>query len=239
MTAPDPARAAILGAIRASLGRGRLGADAEAELDGRLERHPASLIPAQGKAEGPERLARFQAKAEAVAATVERLATAEQVPAAVARYLRGRNLGPELTLAPQEWLQSLPWEAEPMLHLRAATAIGAERVAVTAAFAGIAETGTLMTLSGPAHPATLNFLPEHHIVALRASQVVAAYEDAWTRLRQARGRDGSLDLPRAVNLITGPSRTGDIELTIQLGAHGPRALHILLIDDGTGDGEAA
>jgi L-lactate dehydrogenase complex protein LldG len=238
MTAPaDPARAAILGAIRANLGRGPLSADAAAELDGRLQRHPASLIPAQGRAAGVEKLRQFQAKAEAVAASVEHVASAAEVPAAVARYLRGRNLGPELALAPEEWLKSLPWEAEPMLQLKAAG--GAERVAVTAAFAGIAETGTLMTLSGPAHPSTLNFLPEHHIVALQASQVVAAYEDAWSRLREARGHDGGLDLPRAINLITGPSRTGDIELTIQLGAHGPRALHILLIDDGTGDGEAA
>jgi L-lactate dehydrogenase complex protein LldG len=93
-----------------------------------------------------------------------------------------------------------------------------------------------VTASGPAHPTTLNFLPEHHIVALRASQVVAAYEDAWSLLRKARKRGRGFEMPRSVHLITGPSRTGDIELTIQLGAHGPRALHILLIDDAAAGG---
>src|SRR3546814_17374947 len=89
------------------------------------------------------------------------------------------------------------------------------------AFAGIAETGTVMMASGPDAPITLNFLPENHVVVLRASQVAGTYEEAWQRLREARGRGV---MPRAVNLITGPSRTGDIEQTILLGAHGPRRL---------------
>ena len=89
-----------------------------------------------------------------------------------------------------------------------------------------------MLLSGPDHPTTLNFLPDTHIVVLRASQVVGPYEDAWARLRAA-----ATAMPRTVNFVTGPSRTADIEQTIQLGAHGPRRLHIVLIDDaGDGDG---
>ena len=86
-----------------------------------------------------------------------------------------------------------------------------------------------MLLSGSGGPTTLNFLPDNHIVVLRASRVVGAYEDAWTRLREAYGPGV---LPRTVNLVTGPSRTADIEQTIQLGAHGPRRLHILVIEDG-------
>jgi L-lactate dehydrogenase complex protein LldG len=102
---------------------------------------------------------------------------------------------------------------------------GDDEVSVTAAYAGIAETGTLLLHSGPASPTTLNFLPDNHIVVLRASQIVGAYEDAWDRLRAAGA------LPRTVNMITGPSRTGDIEQTIMLGAHGPRRLHIVLVED--------
>jgi L-lactate dehydrogenase complex protein LldG len=101
-------------------------------------------------------------------------------------------------------------------------------VSVTGAFAAIAETGTLMLLSGPSGPTTLNFLPDNHIVVLRASQLVGAYEEAWGRLRELYGPG---KLPRTVNLITGPSRTADIEQTIQLGAHGPRRLHILVVED--------
>ena len=85
-----------------------------------------------------------------------------------------------------------------------------------------------MLASGPAAPTTLNFLPENHIVVLKASQVVGPYEDAWDRLRAANGEGR---LPRTVNFITGPSRTGDIEQTIQMGAHGPRRLHVILVED--------
>ena len=46
-------------------------------------------------------------------------------------------------------------------------------------------------------------------------------EDAW-------------DLPRAINIVSGPSRTADVEQTIQLGAHGPRRLHVLLLGDASG-----
>ena len=97
-------------------------------------------------------------------------------------------------------------------------------VSVTPALAGIAETGTLMAASGPDHPTTLNFLPAVHIVVLQADRVVGTYEEAWERLREAGA------LPRTVNLITGPSRTGDIEQTIFLHAHGPGRLHIVLVD---------
>jgi L-lactate dehydrogenase complex protein LldG len=85
-----------------------------------------------------------------------------------------------------------------------------------------------MLLSGPTHPTTLNFLPEVHIVVLRAADVVGPYENAWARVRTARDNGA---MPRTVNFVTGPSRTADIEQTIQLGAHGPRRLHIILVGD--------
>jgi L-lactate dehydrogenase complex protein LldG len=85
-----------------------------------------------------------------------------------------------------------------------------------------------MLRAGPDHPTTLNFLPDTHIVVLRASRVVGPYEDGWARLREAGA------MPRAVNFVSGPSRTADIEQTIQLGAHGPRRLHIVLVEDGDG-----
>ena len=85
-----------------------------------------------------------------------------------------------------------------------------------------------MLTSGAAGPTTLNFLPENHIVVLKASQIVGPYEDAWDRVRAAEGEGR---LPRTVNFITGPSRTGDIEQTLEMGAHGPRRLHIILVED--------
>ena len=74
---------------------------------------------------------------------------------------------------------------------------------------------------------------------VRADQVVATYEDGWDRLRSRRRRVRAL--PRTVNFITGPSRTGDIEQRIVLGAHGPRRLHILVVENrqDAEDGEAS
>ncbi len=116
-----------------------------------------------------------------------------------------------------------------MLEVEIGKAEASDQASLTGAFAGVAETGTLLLVSGPQAPTTLNFLPETHIAVLRASRMVGPYEDAWERVRARYGRGG---LPRTVNFITGPSRTADIEQTIQLGAHGPRRLHIVLIEDG-------
>ena len=104
-------------------------------------------------------------------------------------------------------------------------------VGLSAAFAGIAETGTLMLASDREHPMTLAFLPETAIVVLPVDRIARAYEDA---LHAFRGTGRAL--PRSINLITGPSRSGDIEQTLQLGAHGPKRLLILLIDEASGDG---
>ena len=171
--------------------------------------------------------------AEEVAARVIRVASAEAVPEAVADYLKSENLPAEVRRAPDPALRDLPWDSQPLISWSEGPARPTDPVSLTGAFAGIAETGTLMLTSGPAGPTTLNFLPETHMVLLKAGDIFGCYEDAWDRLRAAQGlADDGGALPRTVNLITGPSRTADIEQTIQLGAHGPRRLCILLVDDG-------
>ena len=112
-----------------------------------------------------------------------------------------------------------------MLRLREGRASASDMVSVQHGFAGIAETGTLMLPSGPERPTTLNLLADTAVVVLRASRVVGAYEEAWDMLRAAGA------MPRNVMLVTGPSRSADIEQTLELGAHGPRRLHVLLIED--------
>ncbi len=163
--------------------------------------------------------------AEEVQATVTRVPSIEAVPEAVARYLAAENLPAELVMAPDPGLDDVPWETRPLLRIRRGRAEPDDAVSLTPCFAAVAETGTLMLLSGPQTPTTLNFLPDTHIAVVRADQVVATYEDGWDRLRVGRS------LPRVVNFITGPSRTGDIEQRIVLGAHGPRRLHIVVIED--------
>ena len=125
-------------------------------------------------------------------------------------------------------LAAMPWDAT-TLEISHGPSDGHDLNAVSVAFAAVAETGTLALCSGADNPTTLNFLPETHIVVVRRDQVVATYEDGWDHLRTAKGKGA---LPRAVNFITGPSRTADIEQHIELGAHGPRRLHIVLVEDG-------
>ena len=227
------AREAILGAVRRSLKRGPDEAAARAAVEARLTGTPRGPVPARAQVSHAERVDLFEAMAVEQAATVARVARREDIPAAVADYLKAGNLAPRLRLAPDPELEGLPWDAQPLLAVETGAAQAADGVSLTRALAGVAETGTLVLASGPEAPTSLNFLPDTHIVVLEASQMVGAYEDAWDRLRVIYGRGV---LPRTVNLITGPSRSADIEQTIQLGAHGPRRLHIVLVEDGAGDG---
>lgn len=221
-------RAEILAGIRRGLKRGGLDGRVRTDLEARLANPQIGPVPDRSDANAKQTLDLFESMATEVAATVERLPDEAAVPAAVARYLKSNNLPAELRLAPAADLTAMPWDSEPLLTVRSGRAEPDDQVSVTGAFAGIAETGTLMLLSGTAGPTTLNFLPDNHIVVLKASDVVGPYEAAWNRLR---ARDGKSAMPRTVNFITGPSRTADIEQTIQLGAHGPRRLHILVIED--------
>jgi L-lactate dehydrogenase complex protein LldG len=99
------------------------------------------------------------------------------------------------------------------------------KVALSEAFAAVAETGTLVLCSGPAVPSSQNFLPDDHVIIVDGRRIVRHMEDVWTMLRDSGAASG-----RAINLITGPSKTGDIEQTIQYGAHGPRRLHVLIVE---------
>jgi L-lactate dehydrogenase complex protein LldG len=228
---------AILNSIRRGLKRGPLPADQRAMVEGRLATHPRHLIPARSRVSRAEQVALFVRNVEKEFGTVARIAAPEEVPAAIAEYLAAQNLPPVFAMAPHPELEALPWDTRPMLQFEARRGRPEDSVSLQQAFAGIAETGTLMLPSDPARPTTLNLLPDTEMVFLRASRIVGAYEEAWDLLRRERtdARTGGF-MPRNVMLVTGPSRSADIEQTLELGAHGPRRLHILLLDD---DPEAA
>jgi L-lactate dehydrogenase complex protein LldG len=224
------ARERILAAVRNSLGRGRLDPNGEAELRARLTAHRRNLIPARATAiDERARVELFIAMAEEVQATVTRVGSPAAVPEAIARYLAAENLPAELVMAPDPSLDYIPWNTWPLLQIRRGRAEAEDRVSLTPCHAAIAETGTLMLISGAQTPTTLNFLPETHIVVVRRDQVVATYEDGWDRIKARKTAEA---LPRAINFVTGPSRTADIEQHIELGAHGPRRLHIVLVEGG-------
>ncbi len=224
----DGGKRAVLGAIRRGLRRGALPADQADLLRTRMAQHPRHLIPARSRLPRPGQIDLFVTMVEREYGTVARLADFSAVPAAVADYLAVQNLPSGFTMAPHPELRAIPWSERPLLAIREGRAQGADTVAVQHGFAGIAETGTLMLPSGPQRPTTLNLLAETAIVVLRASRVVGAYEEAWDLLRTEHGNGV---MPRNVMLVTGVSRSADIEQTLELGAHGPRRLHVLLIED--------
>ena len=213
------ARERILARIRKAQGRGA-SRPSQAELraiETYLRAHPRGTLP---KVEG-DLVARFRARAEAMQSTADEVTADADVPAAVARYLKSGNLPLSGCVWPQ--LAHLGWKAAG-LALEPRAANGSDAIGVTGVFAAIAETGTLVLASGPDTPATASLLPETHVAVVRAGRIVAHMEDAFALAREAFGQ-----LPRALNFVSGPSRTADIDQTIVLGAHGPSRVHIILI----------
>ena len=219
-------RELVLNAIRRGLKRGPLPEDQKTMLRGRLERHPRHTIPARSRLPHPEQVDLFVRNVEKEFGTVARVADPAEVPGAVADYLSAQNLPSRFVMAPHPELQAIPWAERPLLEIREGKAEATDAVSVQHAFAAIAETGTLMLPSAPVRPTTLNLLADTAIVVLRTSALVGAYEEAWDKLRTEIGA-----MPRNVMLVTGPSRSADIEQSLELGAHGPRNLHVVLIGD--------
>jgi L-lactate dehydrogenase complex protein LldG len=219
-------RDAILWRIRQSLGVDAPDTGRRTIVIARLEGTPRGVVPKRGQLLRAERVALFCEMAERVSATVGRVATYEAVPEAVAGYLRDQNLAATIRMGDDPRLNGLPWKLAPQVMIRRGPSDGRDRVAVSHAIAGVAESGTLVLTSGPDNPTSLNFLPEFHIVVIRGDDVLGDYETAWDTIRVLYGRGA---MPRTVNFITGPSRSADIEQTLLLGAHGPRRLHIVVV----------
>jgi L-lactate dehydrogenase complex protein LldG len=219
------ARDEILANIRRALSVTGREAPRRASVDERLKRTPSGIVPARGQLVPASRLDLFQAEAEAARASLTRVESADKVPGEIARYLREHNLPATLRRGDDPRLASMPW-SETAIALAVGRSQGDDLNGLSHAFAGVAETGTLILTSGPENPTSLNFLPDNHIVVVEAADIEGDYEAVWRRLRS---RYGKGKMPRTVNMITGPSRSGDIEQTIFLGAHGPRRLHIVLV----------
>jgi len=221
------ARDTVLGKIRASMRVPASDAERQKTVATRLAETPTGVIPERAQLPKSGQLELFCAMASQFGATMTRVSDYSQVPAEVSTYLRSRNLPAEIRMGADKRLKKAGWASEKNLEVRQGVSDGGDLAGVSHAMAGIAETGTLALTSGQDNPTTINFLPEHHIVVLKASDIKGDMESVWAMLRKTHGKG---EMPRAVNLITGPSRSGDIEQTIILGAHGPRALHIVIIE---------
>ena len=195
-------------------------AEVEARLGGM---RPATPRPTQSlPLSSGELLDQFEAKATAADATVSRISSLDDLPSALSQELRQRNIGQSIRMGRDAALAGLDWSPLEVSH-----GVGRmeEPATLSVAPLGLAETGTLALLSGPDNPVTLTFLGETHFAVVRATDIAPGFEEMWAAFR-ASGRD-----PRTINLVTGPSRSADIGQQLQLGAHGPVALHIFIVDD--------
>lgn len=217
-------RDAIFGAIRRTLGP-EVGTRRHAVKE-RLAKAPLGVIPARGQLDAKARIDLFCAMAAAVQASVERVKTRDAVPKAVAAYLRAKNLPASIRMGDDARLGAMPWSPMKSLEIKRGASDGDDETGLSHASAGIAETGTVVLTSGVDNPTTINFLPEHHIVVIDAIDIDGDLETALSGIRT---RYAANEMPRTVNFITGPSRSGDIEQTLLLGAHGPRALHLIVV----------
>lgn len=217
-------REAIFASLRRSLGVTGAEAPRLFEVRNRLTEAPPGVVPRRGQGDLDARVETFKAEASRVQATIAEVDSLAGAPVEIARFLRDNNSPASLRMGADERLQAMPWDATSLEILHGASD-GHDASAVSMAFAGIAETGTLALVSGPANPTTLNFLPDNHIVVLRKEDILSDYESVFARLRTAYGKGGA---PRTLNFVTGPSRSADIEQTLLLGAHGPRRLHIVI-----------
>jgi L-lactate dehydrogenase complex protein LldG len=208
----------ILGRVREKLGRtADYAATARRAIDACLAARQQGPRP---RVDG-DLLERFKRKSEALSTTVEVVAEWPSVPAAVARYLTAKQLPTKAVGWPL--VAGHDWSAAG-IEFAPRGAVDADLVGITGCFCAIAETGTLMLLAGPDSPGSVSLLPETHIAIVAASRLVPGMEEAWNLARAERN-----ELPRAVNFISGPSRTGDIEQTIVLGAHGPYRVHVVVV----------
>jgi L-lactate dehydrogenase complex protein LldG len=220
-------RDAIFAKIRAGLGDTVADPARKSVVAARIagkHRHP---VPARvaGKSHA-EHVQTFRSYLEGQSATVLEVAHSGEAAKAIAQYLRTTNLPARLRCGDDPFLATLGWAGEPAVELRKGRAQGTDEVGLSHASAGVAETGTLVMASGADNPVTVNFLPETHIVVIAAGDIVGSYEDAWDRIR---ARFGERTMPRTVNMISGPSRTGDIGGKLVMGAHGPRRLCVVIV----------
>ncbi len=213
------ARENILERIRAA--QGRAGAPTLQErtaVADYITAHPQGPRPQSDW----EPVARFRDRALSLASTLAEVTSLAGVPQAVAAYLAGNSLPLAAVCWPE--FKTLDWRGAG-LAVEARAARHSDLVGITGCLCAIAETGTLMLLSGADTPPETSLLPETHIAVVDSNRIVRGMEDAWELMRAE--RPGAL--PRAVNLISGPSRTADIEQTVTLGAHGPYRVHIILL----------
>jgi len=214
------AREKILGKIRNAQLRSKANEGASAESTTSITQHLAQHPRGPQPPVIGDLLKQFKERCLKLSSDVIETNDRAEVPNLLRNYLNEKKLQTQGVCWPS--LSTLPWSAAG-LDIQSRPSNSHDAVGVTGAFCAIAETGTLMMLSGKETPPSTSLLPETHVAILDPRRIVATMEDAWDLMRTEHKQP-----PRAVNFISGPSRTADIEMTVTLGAHGPYRVLVIL-----------
>jgi L-lactate dehydrogenase complex protein LldG len=222
----------VLADVRRALGR------SETTRPAPLEPFVESVVE-----ESPEEVVgRFETEASAVGALVHHAASVEEAAALVARLCAEAGVK-DVALSDAPLLDEMNLRARIAAHsmnaFRAVEFVGArdELVArlescgagVSAVEYAVAETGTVVVSSAEEGGLLVSLLPPAHIAVLRSGQIIGSLAEAITKLKQdCTGRDAA---GRSATFITGPSRTSDVELVLSIGVHGPKQLHLVIVDE--------
>lgn len=210
--------------------------------------HPAAAAEAVRRElaeRWPEALERFRAEFERVAGVFHRAADSRAVSAVIGAIARERGIRSVVT-----------WD-EAVLGFDAAPALVRDGIAVVAAPAGredeaarlrhredaaraqlgvtgadfaLAETGTLILLSGAGRPRSTSLLPDVHVAVFGRDRLLESLEQVGVMLEALHADPDRTMSGAMINFITGPSRTADIELTLTRGVHGPKEVHAVFVE---------
>lgn len=207
----------ILAAIRQRLGVAATDQTRQQAVDSRMTLHALNTRPAIGVLEGSARFDQFVDSAKRKGANVVRV---NNIAAATAAILDILPSGSRLCLTSAASATGIKLPAELIDAWNPKTSL---ENSLGTCFCGIAESGSLVVRSDAGNSITQNFLTDRHFVLLPESDILASMESVWSRVREQGG------MPRDLTLVSGPSSTGDIEMRMETGAHGPRELHILIL----------
>ncbi len=203
----------------------------------------------------PQALERFKTEFEKVGGEFYRVAVMEDVPALIGRIAAqrpiaemkrngypatrvvawdaaalGADLTPGLTAEGLEVVVAAAGHEDEEARMKHRIAAAEAQIGVTGADFALAETGTLILLSGRGRPRSTSLLPDYHVAVFGKGALVESLEEVGVILESLHV-DPALTMSGAmINFITGPSRTADIELTLTRGVHGPKEVHAIFVD---------
>jgi len=238
-------QAAFLSRVRQALGKGP---QRPANPDYLLSQQAPDALLANPTANPSELILQLQTELTAVGGHVIRVSSPAAATAYINELTQNRNIRHVIRWA-SDLLSHLELDAileqnGIQVHIPAnpGTAVSSEdrqamrqwaaqaELGISGVTYAIAETGTLALSAHAGHMRSVSLLPPVHIAVARTDQIVATMADCLLRL-QAAGDDLQHTLTSCMSFITGPSRTGDIELNLTIGVHGPVELHLVILDD--------